>query len=316
MLYVQLETSLPEHPKTFRLMDAAGVERDRAIGWCCSLWVWALGQEIPVDGALPPMGGRAWQAIVGCPESFRDAVPELLHQAGFLDKRPDGGYAIHGWSERGGKTLADRAVKRERDLQRLAKVCHPNVTDKMANRERIASESPASRERFAPPDQSRVEQHRSEQEKTLPAARANESDFDEFWRAYPRKEGKGRCQKLWTKLHPEVRAIALQAATEYRRATDCWPVAERQFIPHPATWISHKRWDDDRSLWRSRGSGSSLPPGSAAPPPGDSLMDATEALENASGDAPEPRSERPKPPPDCRKPPPRKPPETDLTFDP
>ena len=35
----------------------------------------------------------------------------------------------------------------------------------------------------------------------------------------------------------------------YADATTRWPVADRQFIPHPATWFNRGSYDDDPKEW-------------------------------------------------------------------
>jgi hypothetical protein len=75
---------------------------------------------------------------------------------------------------------------------------------------------------------------------------ASPAGFAEFWMAYPRKAGKGAAEKAFRKtgigaaLLPNV----LQAI-ERARATEQWRKDNGQFIPHPATWLNERRWEDD-----------------------------------------------------------------------
>nr|DAP66127.1 MAG TPA: putative replisome organizer protein [Caudoviricetes sp.] len=68
--------------------------------------------------------------------------------------------------------------------------------------------------------------------------------FDEFWDAYPRKVGK---KKARTKF-----AAAVKAAGDAQRVIDgalrlaADPnLPEKQFIPHPTTWLERGGWDDE-----------------------------------------------------------------------
>jgi len=65
--------------------------------------------------------------------------------------------------------------------------------------------------------------------------------FDEFWQAYPRKEGKEAARKAWPKAASELPAIL--AALEWQRASDAW--RDPQFIPHGSTYLNGRRWEDD-----------------------------------------------------------------------
>jgi hypothetical protein len=74
--------------------------------------------------------------------------------------------------------------------------------------------------------------------------------FDEFWEAYPRREAKPAAAKAWTKLAPDAALRAtIQAAIERQKRHGCLePRAAadgRSVIPHPATWINQRRWEDD-----------------------------------------------------------------------
>jgi len=70
-----------------------------------------------------------------------------------------------------------------------------------------------------------------------------DDSFANFWKAYPRKVGKGAAEKLWKKLKPDLTTVlqAIQRAT----ATDQWRKDGGQFIPNPATWLNQKRWLDE-----------------------------------------------------------------------
>lgn len=68
--------------------------------------------------------------------------------------------------------------------------------------------------------------------------------FDEFWDAYPRKVGKKKARAKF--------AAAVKAAGSAQRVIDgalrlaADPnLPEKQFIPHPTTWMERGGWDDE-----------------------------------------------------------------------
>ena len=77
-----------------------------------------------------------------------------------------------------------------------------------------------------------------------PRARDPDPDFEAFWRAYPRKVGKGAAAKAWlrakTLSYPDT---IIAAVTRHR-----FDHRER-FIPHPATWLNQERWLDEQSTF-------------------------------------------------------------------
>lgn len=67
--------------------------------------------------------------------------------------------------------------------------------------------------------------------------------FDAFWSVYPRRVAKGHARKAFDKackLAPAEQIISAAAKfSEVSADTD------KQYIPHPTTWLNGERWDDD-----------------------------------------------------------------------
>ena len=71
--------------------------------------------------------------------------------------------------------------------------------------------------------------------------------FDEFYKLYPRKVGRFVAKKSFNKLSKRDKMLAYNGLTDYIRF---WKhnKTEKQFIPHPSTWINQKRWEDELDL--------------------------------------------------------------------
>lgn len=65
--------------------------------------------------------------------------------------------------------------------------------------------------------------------------------FEAFWAAYPRKDAKPSATKAFARLKPDEVLLAAMLAALHRQAAT-W--TERRFIPHPATWLNDRRWED------------------------------------------------------------------------
>lgn len=70
--------------------------------------------------------------------------------------------------------------------------------------------------------------------------------FRMFYEAYPQKKGKANAIKAWNKLSPspdlvEVIMIAVTAAS----GSDEWKRDGGRYVPHPATWLNGRRWEDE-----------------------------------------------------------------------
>lgn len=71
-------------------------------------------------------------------------------------------------------------------------------------------------------------------------------DFEEFWKIYPRREGKGLAFKSWQKLTIERKRIAYGALKKQLKVLiDRMSDPRGNFCPLPATWINQCRFDDD-----------------------------------------------------------------------
>ena len=67
-------------------------------------------------------------------------------------------------------------------------------------------------------------------------------DFEKFWQSYPRKEGKQKAESAFAKVDAPVE-ILLDAIERHKKSAQ-WQKDNGQFIPHPATWLNGKRWED------------------------------------------------------------------------
>lgn len=70
--------------------------------------------------------------------------------------------------------------------------------------------------------------------------------FDRFWDAYPRKTAKAPARKAFDRLKPDgVLLETMLHAIEAHKASEQWTRDGGQFIPHPATWLNQRRWEDE-----------------------------------------------------------------------
>jgi len=69
-----------------------------------------------------------------------------------------------------------------------------------------------------------------------------EKAFEEFWSIYPRKVGKGAAKRAFVKAFKGTGADIIDGARRF--AKDPW-LPEKQFIPHPATWLNREGWLDE-----------------------------------------------------------------------
>lgn len=78
-------------------------------------------------------------------------------------------------------------------------------------------------------------------------------DFELFWEAYPKKKAKQDAEKAFAKVTVSVQTLLY--AIEVQKKSEDWTKENGQFIPHPATWLNGKRWEDQVSCMGSKSTG-------------------------------------------------------------
>ena len=72
-----------------------------------------------------------------------------------------------------------------------------------------------------------------------------EHGFEKFWGVFPRKVGKGAALAEWRRIGPDDALVeAMIAAVDAQRQSSQWRKNDGEFIPHPRTWLSQRRWLD------------------------------------------------------------------------
>ena len=64
--------------------------------------------------------------------------------------------------------------------------------------------------------------------------------FDKFWADYPRKRAKPAAQRAWEKIKPSERLDVMEGLARAVQSRQ-WKAG---IIPHPATWLNGRRWED------------------------------------------------------------------------
>jgi len=95
----------------------------------------------------------------------------------------------------------------------------------------------------------REEKRREEKNSCAFSKRECDADFDQFWRAYPKKRSKGQAEKAWQKIKPDASTFRriIEAIEIHKRSND-WQKESGAYIPYPATWLNAKCWEDEINL--------------------------------------------------------------------
>ncbi len=66
------------------------------------------------------------------------------------------------------------------------------------------------------------------------------SEFEQWWKEYPKKTGKLAARAAWDKASPPFEKC--MATLAWQRKSVQW---QSGYTPNPATWINQGRWDDE-----------------------------------------------------------------------
>jgi hypothetical protein len=104
----------------------------------------------------------------------------------------------------------------------------------------------------SPPESNPIQSESNPNPNTNPNPNPRETrgaEFEKFWTAYPRKEGKQKARSAFEKV--TVSLDVLLIALEAQKKSSQWTKDNGQFIPHAATWLNGKRWEDQLSVDRA-----------------------------------------------------------------
>lgn len=82
----------------------------------------------------------------------------------------------------------------------------------------------------------------TEAEKRRKETEQRARDFETFWTAYPKKDGKRDAEAAWAKVDVPVAVIV--TAVLLRAKSEDWTKSKGQFVPLAATYLRGRRWED------------------------------------------------------------------------
>jgi hypothetical protein len=220
-LFFKLHNGFPEHPKAIELSDKAF--RQLIEAWCyCSRQL--------NDGKLTkPLFFKLFSA---------KSRKEVL-SVGFV-VATENGYEMHDYLEHqeSAADVENRRMTRAAAGSKGGKAKANNLASATAGASGLPEQTPSKV--VADKD---VDRDRDEVLKRTPSPAAPSRMFDQFWDWYPRKVGKPDALKAYEKAVAKHGEQVIIAGVERLRLDPNLP--EKNFIPHPATWLNREGWNDE-----------------------------------------------------------------------
>jgi hypothetical protein len=229
------------------------------------LWVRALAwsNRNLTDGFIPRVQVRRLADYAeDCDWMGRPQMPDMLAgklvEVGLWDEI-EGGYQVHDYHDfqptsgqvrgqqanqheakvAGGKA---RAAGAKRDQQGRLIPAGQGQQSQQDDQQEASSPPPAPLALVQPQPQPQPQEANQKHTSTAPA-NAFAERFEEFWQAYPRKVGKPAALKAWKRIRNATPETVIAGVQPW---SSSWTAMKTdiKFVPHPATWLNDRRWED------------------------------------------------------------------------
>lgn len=184
--------------------------------------------------AIAGLTGLQVEEVIACMSRFCEPDPMSRSQdcdgrrLVLLDEHRDWGWQIvnHG-------KYREKARKAAYDAARTA-------SGQDAERKRASRDVPRS------PAKSRSTNTNINNTPPTPPAGGDDSGFDQFWEAYPRKIRKAAAKRVWSRKRLNAISGEIVSHLKARVRRDAqWLADGGKYIPHPATWLNGDGWQDE-----------------------------------------------------------------------
>jgi len=214
--WIKMRMDLPDDPAVYKLASITKLDRLSVVGRLYAFWAWA--DKHAVDGRVDGATSLLVDDVTRC-DGFADALVLVK----WLEIGDDF-IALPHHERHNGESAKERGLKNARQARwRDGKAKVPPTT----------VDAPPSTQAST-----REEKRREEKKKD-----SEPVGFAEFWQEYPNHTAKANALKAWSKVPAELHS-EIMAAVAAQKRSPAWTKDSGQFVPHAATWINGKRWED------------------------------------------------------------------------
>jgi len=213
MSWLKIEVHTPDKPEVFDIARQLGIHPDEVFGKCFRLWAWFDAHTTNGKTNGVSVSDLLVDRICGV-----KGFAESMWNAGWLDGKLED-LSVKNFDRHNGETAKTRAMTAKRVQKHANAKLTQNLTVGALPRE--------------------------EKRRSKPISENTDPRFDQFWSVYPKKKARGAAEKAWRSAHVNGDFDRLIEAVRQQSISEDWVKDGGKFIPHPATWISQKRWLDE-----------------------------------------------------------------------
>lgn len=234
--------------KFHRLRKEMGWSVIECLGFLGLLWGEVI--EVCESGDVTGWSTDYIAEITGLNDSVALRVWEALNTYGWIDTGSNGVKLIHDWLDYAGLFLTRKYSSSDRDFLVKIWALHGRVygNPSYCNSKRTVSEHTLPNltiKRYGHSDSLSRGEKEQKNPTPVPKTPPQMESFERFWKAYPRKVAKPAAQKAFSKVSGEIEQIL--TGLELAKKTNAlnWAKENGAYIPHPATWLNQRRWEDE-----------------------------------------------------------------------
>jgi hypothetical protein len=215
----------PTKPEILVIATKLNIHPDVAFARCFHLWAWFDSNT--KDGITNGVTKVTIDALL-----HRDGLCDTLIAVGWLCENNDGNLYLPNFDRHNSETAKTRALGKKRQNK---------------HRDKSNANSNANVTVEALPEKRREEKIKQNHSASDDAGIEYSKSFLSFWDMYPLRKNKGHAYKAFIKIkaseYPDVKA-GLIAAKE----SQDWIKDNGKYIPHPATWLNARGWEDETHI--------------------------------------------------------------------
>ena len=228
--WIKMRTALAHDPAVIAIALDLDKSEFEIVGMLHHIWSWADSQS--QDGHIKRVTEKWLDRFVHC-----DGFSKSLESAKWLVISSEG-IEFPNFGKHNGESAKKRAEAAER--QRLSR--------ELKDKKGVTDMSHKTCDESVTREEKRREENKDQKQdqKPLSPDKPDDGMFSKFWSVYPNKKAKGSAEKAWIKIKPDQPLFEriIQAVMK-QRASEDWVKDGGKFIPHPASWLNAKRWDDE-----------------------------------------------------------------------
>lgn len=225
--WMKVELELPDKPEVHAIAGMLGLDSDMVVGKLFRVWQWF--DKHTTDGNA-----------FGVTYALLDRITSV---SGFGEAM-----MFVGWLEQNDKILTmpkfDRHTSKSAKKRALTGSRVKNFrsdTPENCNASSVTKALPEKRREDINKDTSACDADVPARKKV---ARVEYSEiFEQFWKNYPRNEGKAPAYAVWQKLKLDDMLVEIVAGLQWAIKHNGWD-RDAKFCPHAERWLKNKRWED------------------------------------------------------------------------